>query len=290
MSIFKYAVNTNCLRNDKSISEIVQICTKAGVDGIEWGLPSLDKAKKDIREMARITRDEGLEVLGYLNAGHLWKTDLMKEYSELVASVNGRLLRVTTPWLAFDYSESLHQKDSYVDLQKRCREGLERLVPLSEQYGIRYLIEMHLAGVCSSADAVRILLDGLSPACVGAIYDPGNGILEGFTRPRHALEVLGPYHAYTHAKNINYFYSGHQQGSVKRAAWGYKLCSLDSGVVDFLEVCFALKTVGYRGWISFEDFFVQSPETEIAKALAFMQECEEHAESGPAEPFTSFNL
>jgi hypothetical protein len=44
MKRFKYVVNTNIFRNIKTSAEIV------GVDGIEWGLKTLDSAWADVRK------------------------------------------------------------------------------------------------------------------------------------------------------------------------------------------------------------------------------------------------
>jgi hypothetical protein len=75
MKNFKYSVNTNIFRNSKSSAEIVDLCVKAGAAGIEWGLKTLETAPADVREMEKMTADAGLEVLGYLNAGVMWKEE-----------------------------------------------------------------------------------------------------------------------------------------------------------------------------------------------------------------------
>jgi hypothetical protein len=68
--------------------------------------------------MHKLTADAGLEVLGYLNAGQMWKEDLMRRWSEAIAGCGGHTLRVAHPWFAWDYSESLHQAENYLDLVK----------------------------------------------------------------------------------------------------------------------------------------------------------------------------
>ena len=154
MSDFRYAVNTNSLEG-MSPAEVARLCAKLGYDGIEWGMSREGLCKDMVAEMSRVTADAGLEVLGYINAGHLWKADVMELYSEAVASAGGGLLRVAHPWLAYDYHESLHQRDSFMDLLKRTRDGLEALQPMSRQYGIRYVLEMHGASLTASAPACR---------------------------------------------------------------------------------------------------------------------------------------
>jgi len=289
MARFKYAVNTNSLQG-LSPPEVAALCARLGYDGIEWGLPAADSLSKPIvQEMAKATSNEGLEVVGYINAGHLWKFDLMKRYSEIVASAEGRLLRVAHPWLAYNFDESLHQRDSFMDLFKQTREGLEALQPLGKEFGVRYVLEMHGASLTASAPACRYLMDGLDAESVGVIFDPANGIKEGFLRPRHATEVLGPYLAYVHAKNLIVFYAGKMLENPRRADWESRVVPLECGMIDWVEVYFALNCVGYEGWISVEEFFREDRESQLTRGLAFLKACEAAAPAGPEEPFTTFN-
>ena len=103
---FKYAVNTNGLKG-KKIPDIVQICSEAGVDGIEWGLSGLKEASNEAKQMRELTADAGLEIAGFINAGQLWKTDLMRQWSEALKGVGGTTLRVAHPWFGWDYFEGM---------------------------------------------------------------------------------------------------------------------------------------------------------------------------------------
>ena len=44
----KYSMNTNSIRKQYSIGEIVRIAQAAGVQGLEWGLGPLEQAESDI--------------------------------------------------------------------------------------------------------------------------------------------------------------------------------------------------------------------------------------------------
>jgi len=288
---FKYAVNTNSLKNI-SEKEIVQLSKKSGADGIEWGLKGLPDAAKMAAEMKKMTNDAGLEVLGYLNAGKLWKTDEMRQWSEAVSRAGGKMLRVAHPWFGYNFDETLHQRDSYLTLLKRAREGLERLAPMGKEYGLRYVVEMHGGSVAASAPCARQIMEGLDSRYVGVIYDPANTVLEGFLRPRASVEILGEYLAYVHAKNLFYRPSGaYEEGLPKRLAWEHSLSPMDYGMVDYLELFFALKHNGFSGWISLEEFFAgkKDPLHEIVQALRFLKECAVAAPERPQEPFTKFN-
>ena len=130
---------------------------------------------------------------------------------------------------------------------------------------------------------------GIDPDVVGVIFDPANGIQEGFLRPRHAAEVLGPYLAYVHAKNLMVFYAGDLLAGPRRVKWESRVVPLECGMIDWVEVFFALNCVGFKGWLSVEEFFRGDVEAELSRGLAFLKECAAKAPTGPREPFTTFN-
>lgn len=288
----RYAINTNFLK-DLSMAEIVRLAGETGVDGIEWGLPTLEEAGGVIGEMVRRTEDAGLKVAGFLNGGQMWKQDDMKRWAEIVASVGGGMLRVKHPWIAWDYGESLHQNQSWHDIFKMAHDSLPHLCELSKAHNIRFTMEMHSGALTASALAAAWLLKDTEPEHVGVIYDPGNTILEGNMRPRSEVEVLGDHLAYVHAKNQAFFFDGTRlEDPVRRAKWSHRSCAPQDGMVDYLEVFFALKLSGFDGWVCMEDFFKNGAEAlpKVRDSLAFLKECEQQAPSAPQEPFTTFNV
>jgi sugar phosphate isomerase/epimerase len=292
MSDFKYSINTNIITKTHSREQIVELAQAVGVDGIEWGLPALEEAPAAAREMAKITADHGLEIAGWLNAGRLWNKDLMRKWSEAVAGLGGKTLRVAHPWIAYNFDEHLHQRESFTDIMKKTRAGLEMLTGLHKEYGIRYVVELHSGAVAACPAVVHILMEGLDPAAVGAIYDAANTRIEGWLRPRASAELLGPYLAYVHAKNLIFEKVEDKNlpvPEVKRTIWRNKYCKMDEGEVDWVEVFFALNTVGFSGWISMEEFFRDNPQDQISEALVYLKKCAAAAPDKPQEPYTTFN-
>src|SRR5688572_32573487 len=51
---------------------------------------------------------------------------------------------------------------------------------LAKQHGVKALVELHHRTITASANAARRFLDGLDPEHVGAIYDAGNMVIEGW--------------------------------------------------------------------------------------------------------------
>jgi len=288
----KIAVNTNSLRKNFSHAAMVELIKGVGATGIEWGLGGLDSIREDTREMVRLTRDAGLELVSFINGPKLHLTDEVLRYTEAVAAAGGKMLRVAHPWYAWDYNEALHQPDSYDYLLKITREGMERLESAGRQAGVRYVLETHGSSVFASPVADHFILQGLDPQVFGIIYDPANTFIEGFVRPRGAVEVMGQYLAYVHIKNFRWEYCmkelprGRQRETVRTVK-----CSLESGLVDYEEVFFALKVAKFEGWLSFEEMY-SAPDAvaaEIKAGIAHLQECEANAPAAPCEPFKSFN-
>jgi sugar phosphate isomerase/epimerase len=153
------------------------------------------------------------------------------------------------------------------------------------------MLETHSGSVAADPWAVRYLMNNINPDCVGAIYDLANTVIEGFVRPRGACELMGRHIAYVHAKNIvfvpkaTFTEARHPQ----RMRWKMSPVLLDQGMVDYVELFFALKCVNFSGWISMEDFATQEYLKEISEGIAFLKQCAEVAPERPCEPFTQFN-
>ncbi len=89
------------------------------------------------------------------------------------------------------------------------------------------------------------------------IHDAGNMVFEGFEAYRMGLEVLGPYLAHVHLKNARWAETGaRDDGS---SGWAAGFAPLTAGSVDVPALFGALASVGYDGWVSFEDFSTTRP-------------------------------
>ena len=78
--------------------------------------------------------------------------------------------------------------------------------------------------------------------------DAGNLMIEGYEDHRIALDLLGPYLAGVHLKNVAF--DRPPGGGVWRPRWS----PLDDGVVDVAGLLAALDAVDFDGWVSLEDF------------------------------------
>ena len=287
---YRYSLNTNQLKKEMSPEEIVAFAIDCGLDGIEWGIRSMDTAEEEIKEMAQRTKDAGLEVVNWLIGGKPWKKDDLKKRANIVASSGGKSMRVDHPWIAYNFEESLHQEKSFNEIFKLAKDSMPFLAELSKETGIRFLFETHGGALLASPLTAKMLFEGASPEYVGIIYDPANTLVEGGLRPRSEVEVLGNYIAYVHAKNVAFFFDGKiSENSPKRTIWSRKTVPPAAGALDWVEVFFALKNGGFAGFISVEEFFNQQSLTLVKEGLIFLRECEKFAPATPCVPFTKFN-
>ncbi len=286
----KFSINTNGLKNHYTPEQIVQEALKAGVQGIEWGLGSIDTAAKDAALMKKLTFDAGLEIVSYINAGILWKTDDIRRWSEAVLAGGGRVLRVAHPWFAWDYNESVHQGEDFMTLVERSRDGLVRLMELGKEYGLRYVLETHKGSCFASPLMVPLVLKEFDPEYCGVIYDPANTVLEGYVLPRIAVEVMKEYIAYLHVKNLMFKEGKSPDG---RTRLEFERRTVDNGSVDYVEVMFALKLHNWDGWFSFEEFVSQEPSAvadEVKKGIEHLKWCRQESKNSLEIPFLPFNF
>ena len=287
--MMKYAMNTNSIRQKYSAPELARIAVDAGVQALEWGLGPLDQAEQEAREAKRVAEDNGLEILSFLNGGPLWKTDEIRRWSEAVKAGGGHILRVAHPWFAYNYDESVHQEDDFMRLVDLSREGLARLMDLGKEYEIRYVLETHCASCFASPLMVPFVLKEFDPRYCGVIYDPANTILEGYIRPRAAVEIMKGYIAYIHAKNLAFT---ERIGEDSLPVFGRERRTLDKGMMDYTEVMFALKLHQWSGWFSFEEFTVLEADgviDEIRHGVEHLKTCYALAKDKIEEPFLPFN-
>jgi sugar phosphate isomerase/epimerase len=145
---------------------------------------------------------------------------------------------------------------TYAEAFAKAKKFLEETQTLAKQYGVKVVIEIHHGTIVPSAGLAYRLVSSFDPAYVGVIHDAGNMVYEGFEAYRLGLELLGPYVAHVHLKNAAW--QRPSDGGVWHCTWA----PLEDGVVDWPALFAALRTVGYTGWLSFEDFSQERPSVE----------------------------
>jgi sugar phosphate isomerase/epimerase len=172
------------------------------------------------------------------------------------------MFRIMPPWF--------EGPTNYVELCRKTAAELKKVEAVCLDLGLRVLLEIHMRNIIPSASAAYRIVSDLDPRAVGIIYDPGNMIYEGMERWLLGMQLLGPYLAHVHVKNAKWeIAKGEPDGNL---VWRPTWATLRGGMVNWREVIADLQAVGYRGYLSFEDFSTELPTLEkLADDLALLK-------------------
>ena len=137
-------------------------------------------------------------------------------------------------------------------LQDWVRDGIERLLPVAGQAGVRLLLEnIPMAPLPAAAGLAAFCRTWQSPA-LGICYDVANAHFIG-EDPALGLQEVAPYLGLVHASDTG------------RDVWRHD--RIGSGAVDFAPIPDALAAVGYDGPVVLE-LILARPETEFPASRA----------------------
>lgn len=253
-----------------------------GYDGVEWRVTDQEDAEtpgfwvgnratwpmtgleESIDDIARITREAGLEFSGLGGYARAEDHDGVLRTLQATAALGARQVRVCIPPLA---------TEDYQTLFARTRANLEWAAAEAGKLGVKVLVELHHRTLSSSASAALRLIDGIDPTTIGVIHDLGNLVIEGQEDNRAGLQMLGDYLAHVHVKNAIWERTGEvgEHGDVQwKSAWA----SLREGIASVPDYFRALAEVGYDGWVTLEDFSEHAPlEERLIDDLAYLKAC-----------------
>ncbi|MEJ8281930.1 sugar phosphate isomerase/epimerase family protein [Pseudonocardia spirodelae] len=256
--------------------EAIETVAASGATGIEWRVDDRGPGAgtdvftdnrctlrfDDVAPVVERCRRAGLEVVGldtYVDSG-----DLTTARRAAVAAADAGVgwFRFRAPW---------RDGEPWVEHARAARRFVGELEELTAQYGVRALLELHQRSICPSASLTARILEGADPTRVGAIYDAGNLLVEGYEDHDTAVELLGAHLTHVHVKNARWV------PSVAGAPWQLQWSPMDRGVLDVAALRLALHRGGYRGWVSLEDF-----STDLAPAAALRRGLEVLGRTEPA--------
>ncbi|MCC7493692.1 MAG: sugar phosphate isomerase/epimerase [Fimbriimonadaceae bacterium] len=266
---------------DLTPAEAAAELQRLGYDGVEWRITNLpaslptnrnywngnvcafeiDRLADEVAPLAHLSAAHGLALpsLGtYLDPRRL---DLIEACCRAAQALGVPQLRVGLP--GWDRSSS------YDEALRTAIELWQPVVALGQRYGRRILAELHHGALIPSASAAVRFLGAFEPAQVGAIYDPGNMVHEGWEHPDIAIGALGPYLAHVHVKSARWVTTG--QDDQGRAIWKGEMCRLLEGQVDWPAVFRSLQRVGYDGWFATEDFGAGETREKLAANVQLLR-------------------
>ena len=261
--------------------EATKLLVEHGYQGVEWrvtevrtgpvpaGQPAfwaanrctinVDTLTEEAAAIRDLTKGAGLEMCNlatYVKANEFAKIDKIMQAAKVMGAPS---LRVSVP--------SYNRTRPYSELFDEARESLAGVQELAKKYGVKGLVELHMGNITPSASAARRLLEPFDPRHIGAIFDPGNMMYEGYEAWRMGLQILGEFLGHVHAKNTTWSVTGaDDRGTIK---WQAQAAPMDVGMADWGVIIDDLKSVGYDGFISFEDFSQLPTEHKLARNAAY---------------------
>ena len=249
--------------------ELIDTLKASGYDGVEWRVAELPQEVKgesptswrnnlctidpnatdeELASLKAYTEENAIEVVSlnpYLKVGDLAGTGNVMRMAQ---KLGAKQIRLGQAWYdrSANYNELFDQAVKYLH-------GVEEL---SKSFGVKGLVETHHLTINPSAGLAHRLVDGFDPKNIGIMYDPGNMVYEGYENYRKGLELIAPYLSHVHVKNVNWL-------KMEQPEDGKAWASLPEGAVDWKQVLIDLKSVGYDGYLGFEDFSQSKPSREL---------------------------
>jgi sugar phosphate isomerase/epimerase len=265
---------------DWSPEEAATILAAQGWDGVEWRVTDqepadnpgfwagnratwpLETLERDLPEIARITREAGLEFSGLGGYVRCDNHDGVERMLAATAALGASRVRVTVPAVGeMDYRRAF----------AAARKDFEWVAERAAAHGVKALVELHHRTLTASASAAMRLIDGLEPDHIGVIHDLGNLVIEGQEDHLAAFQLLGGYLAHVHVKNVEWRprSTPEADGSVR---WDNRWATLRTGQADVRAYFDALREFGYDGWVTCEDFSTELPlEERTRDNLAYLR-------------------
>jgi len=253
------------------LQETVNILKEIGYDGVEWRVQTMpDQEPEDIpydrrywiynkstvniatieenvEQIKAMCDKAGLDIFGFTTYLTPDQHEELMPVLRAARKIGVKRIRMFTP--SYTYADD---QESFETLFTRTRENIKKVAQLAEEYQVKIVFEIHHDNIFSSASAAIRLLEGQNPDYIGIIVDPGNMVYEGFENYRKVLQILGPYVDHVHIKNAKMAPGERNEfGAVK---WERVWAPLKEGSADLKQFVHELKTAGYDGTISLEDF------------------------------------
>jgi len=241
-----------------AIEHALREAKKIGFEGMELcfgaGEFSPGISRERCREISAAAAGLGLKIETVMT-GNYWNKSLTapaksernealefsREYLQAAAWVGARTAlvipgAVAVPWV------SATPIVSYKEAWKYATEAVRALVPTAKKCGVRIGIENVWNWFLADPMAMKAFLDQFDGKWVGAYFDAGNCLINGFAQ--HWIEILGKRIMAVHLKNFSRDDCGgtlHGFGD-----------DIMKGALDWNAALKALKRIGYRGPLTAE--------------------------------------
>ncbi len=276
----KFSV-TSVILPDLDVPETCGLLQRLGFEGVEWRVRytpadvrgysmwgahrtdlSPDNIAKRAKEVRRITEDHGLAMPIIASNVRVDELETVRKLAEGAALLGNVPVRVGAP-RGYDRSRP------YPALYDEAIEAYGRALEVLKAAGQTAIIEIHGGTIMVSASLAHRIVSRFTPDDIGVIYDANNMAKDGFETFRIGIELLGPYLRHCHAGGWRPVPG--ERRSDGTLPWKYEGCDLSDSILDIPQLIADLQAVGYRGFVSIEDFRAMDHERKLAPQIAWLR-------------------
>lgn len=281
----KYSV-TSVILPELDVVETCQLLQDLGYDGVEWrvryvpenavgkGYSFWGEHKTDLspanlagkaEEVARITADHGLAICAIAASLRSDELEDIRRLADGVARMGNIPVRIGA---CCRYDRTAN----YNDLYEKVVASYAEAVAVLKEFGLRAIIEIHGGTIMVSASLAYRIASNFSPEEMGVIYDVNNMASDGFETFRIGMELLGDYLQHCHAGGWRPVEKGRREDGT--LDWKYEGADLAESILDIPLFLSDLKTVGYQGYISIEDFRTMDAREKLRRQIDYLRRVE----------------
>jgi len=240
---------------------------RAAAEPSNWGYHINDVTPENFAEKApeirRVLDDAGIALAGIASNASCTDLEQVKLLVDGAAAAGAPFIRVGA---AAGYKPD--GSSEYRKIYGETVAGYAQVLQISRGTGVKVVLEIHGGTIHPSVSLAYRIVNQFDSADVGVIYDPQNMVRDGYETTALALDLLGPYLAHCHV-------GGHRPMPVESGAggteWRWEACPMAQGLFDFQTMMAQLRRIGYRHFISVEDFREAPAEEKLADAIAYLQ-------------------
>lgn len=262
------------------IEDKLRLARDAGFSGFEIDLTesgpvNLSSSDKELADFRSLASRYSLELSG-LSTGLYWganavsadasmvkkATGILERQLEIAASLQIDTILVVPGAVGVDFIPN-HEVVPYEDAYERARTFIGRAVGQAEKLGVNIGVENVWNKFLLSPLEMAQFLDSFGSARVGAYFDVGNSLLNGY--PEQWITILGSRIKRVHFKDFR-----------RNVGTAEGFVELLSGDVNWPAVMSALRSIQYDGWCTAEmippmPFYKHGPEVLIENTRRAMR-------------------
>jgi sugar phosphate isomerase/epimerase len=248
--------------------ETLALASHLGYSYVEWRLETadslenspwgralntlvLDDLTAEAENVQKAQKDAGVQTCALQLRASIADRQFLPVVMEAANILKSSRLQVEVPELDSDLGYR-RQVDDF-------RSHLSAWVEGAVSAGVRLCVESHFGSIAPSVALALRLIEPFSPAEVGVVWDPANGLLEGSEAPPLALDLLDDHLAEVHAKNGGWWQD-------ESGEWTFKWCGLDEGIIDWTKILGLLDAARYGGPLVVEDYRQIEPDAKLRAA------------------------